>query len=66
MSEIEQTAVQVVARTLGGTRHPLPLAFALLRIVGNAIARMKNHEAAAEAHLAQFHHHHKLSRKGQV
>lgn len=57
MTDIEGTAIEIVAETVGKVPEQRAMCSALMRIAGNALAKLTSHEDAGLRHssLARYH-----------
>lgn len=65
MTEIEDTAIETVARTVASSKKQSAMAAALARIAGNTVARLINHDAAWKLHSELARRHYERMGKGR-
>lgn len=65
MSDIEDTAIDVVAKTVADVPQRVAMVLALMRVAGNLLARLTNHEHAWQQHSELARRHYERSGKGR-
>lgn len=58
VSEVEEAAINTVARAISTTNKQAHMARALLRLAGNALAKIGGHDEAARHHADRARYHH--------
>lgn len=65
MSDIEDTAIEVVAQTVAKVPQRIAMAMALMRVAGNVLARLTNNEKAWQLHSELARRHYERIGKGR-
>lgn len=65
MTDIEQSAIETIAEAVGKVPEQRAMCSALMRIAGNALARLTNHEEAWQRHSALARYHFQRMGKGR-
>lgn len=65
MSDIEQTAIEIVTKAVGHTREQKAMAKAIARIAGNVLAFLTTHDEACRMHTERARFHHEKTSRGR-